>query len=274
MTTDSPTAIELVEATKIFKTKKTFFGRPDAQVTALDRVSFSIRQGEIFGLVGESGSGKTTAGRLIVKLDEPDGGKVLINGESLSEIRGRSLQRFRRRVQMIFQDPYQSLNPYMSVYQTICEPLVIHGRIQPEKRWETVTAALSRVGLSPPENYLNRYPHQLSGGERQRVAIARATVLDPDIVVADEPTSMLDASISIQIFHILMRLKQNLNATFLFITHSLAAALYLCDRIAVIHDGKIVETGPAKTVIHAPEHPYTQRLIRAQPRFRSRKNNK
>ncbi len=267
MKTDSPTAIELVEATKIFRTKKTFFGRSDEQVTALDRVSFSIRQGEIFGLVGESGSGKTTAGRLIAKLDEPDGGKVLVDGENLSTLRGRNMKRFRRRIQMIFQDPYQSLNPYMSVYQTVCEPVVIHRLAAPQKRLETVVSALSQVGLTPPEDYLHRYPHQLSGGQRQRVAIARAVVLNPEIIVADEPTSMLDASISVQIFNILACLKQDLNATFLFITHSLAAALYLCDRIAVIHKGKIVETGPAKAIIRQPEHPYTRELIRAQPRF-------
>ncbi len=267
MKTDSPIAVELVEATKIFRTKKTFFGRSGEQVTALDKVSFSIRQGEIFGLVGESGSGKTTAGRLIVKLDEPDSGNVLVDGVNLSEIRGHKLKRFRRRVQMIFQDPYQSLNPYLSVYQTVCEPVAIHRLAASQKRLETVVSALSQVGLTPPEDYLFRYPHQLSGGQRQRVAIARSTVLNPEIIVADEPTSMLDASISIQIFNILVQLKQNLNATFLFITHSLAAALYLCDRIAVIRRGKIVEMGPAKAIIRKPEHPYTRELIRSQPRF-------
>jgi peptide/nickel transport system ATP-binding protein len=156
----------------------------------------------------------------------------------------------------------------MSVYDTVCEPLIIHRLVPGEDRQQKVIETLSQVGLTPPEEFLNRYPHQLSGGQRQRVAIARATVLDPDFIVADEPTSMLDASISVQIFNILVQLKERLGATFLFITHSLAAALYLCDRIAVIRRGEIVETGPAKNVIRNPQHPYTRELIRAQPRFR------
>ena len=268
MTTESETAIEVDGVTKTYQQKKSFFGGTQSQVVALDRISFSIRRGEIFGLVGESGSGKTTAGRLVVKLEEPDGGRLAVNGQELSSLRGKPLRRFRRQVQMIFQDPYQSLNPYMSIYDTVCEPVIIHRLVRQDQRREKVVEALSEVGLTPAEDYLHRYPHQLSGGQRQRVAIARAVVLNPECIVADEPTSMLDASISVQIFNILVRLKEKLNATFLFITHSLAAALYLCDRIAVIRKGEIVETGPAKKIIRSPEHPYTRELIRAQPRFR------
>jgi peptide/nickel transport system ATP-binding protein len=268
MTKEAPSVIALDAVTKTYRKKASFFGRSESDVVALDRVSFSIRRGEIFGLVGESGSGKTTAGRLIVKLEEPDGGRLTMEGQDLTDIRGPELRRFRRRVQMIFQDPYQSLNPYMSVYDTVCEPVIIHRLAGSEERRQKVVAALADVGLTPPEEFLHRYPHQLSGGQRQRVAIARTIVLSPAFIVADEPTSMLDASISVQIFNILVRLKEKLNATFLFITHSLAAALYLCDRIAVIRNGKILEGGPAKKVIRSPEHPYTRELIRAQPRLR------
>ena len=268
MTKEAPSVIALDAVTKTYRKKASFFGRSESQVVALDRVSFSIRRGEIFGLVGESGSGKTTAGRLIVKLEEPDGGRVTVDGQDLATIRGPELRRFRRRTQMIFQDPYQSLNPYMSVYDTVCEPVIIHRLAGPEERREKVVSALADVGLTPPGDFLHRYPHQLSGGQRQRVAIARAIVLSPSMIVADEPTSMLDASISVQIFNILVQLKEKLNATFLFITHSLAAALYLCDRIAVIRNGEILERGPAKKVIRSPEHPYTRELIRAQPRLR------
>jgi peptide/nickel transport system ATP-binding protein len=268
MTQEASPVIELDAVLKTYRRKKTLFRGGDHEVVALNRISFAVRQGEIFGLVGESGSGKTTAGRLIVKLEDPDGGRLIVDGKDLAELRGPALRKFRRRVQMIFQDPYQSLNPYMSVFDTVCEPLIIHRLVPKEHRQERVVHALMQVGLNPPEEFLNRFPHQLSGGQRQRVAIARTTVLDPDFIVADEPTSMLDASISIQIFNILVRLRNELGATLLFITHSLAAALYLCDRIAVIRHGQIVETGPAKNVIRNPQHPYTRELIRAQPRFR------
>jgi peptide/nickel transport system ATP-binding protein len=270
MTTGAEPAIELDGVVKTYRKKASFFGGAESKVVALDGISFSIRRGEIFGLVGESGSGKTTAGRLVLKLEIPDGGRLAVDGADLSGIRGRALRRFRRKVQMIFQDPYQSLNPYMSVYDTVCEPIIIHRLVNQGQRRDKVVEALSEVGLTPPEEFLHRYPHQLSGGQRQRVAIARAVVLSPEFIVADEPTSMLDASISVQIFNILVQLREKLNATFLFITHSLAAALYLCDRIAVIRGGEIVEKGPAKQIIRSPAHPYTRELIKAQPRLRGR----
>ncbi len=268
MTAEPEPAVEFDAVTKIYRTKTSFFGESGEQVVALNRLALSIQKGEIFGLVGESGSGKTTAGRLIVRLEKPDAGRVIFAGEDVSGLRGQRLRNFRRRVQMIFQDPYQSLNPYMSVYDTVCEPLVIHGLGRKQQRTETVVEALSAVGLTPAAEFLHRFPHELSGGQRQRVAIARATVLGPDFIVADEPTSMLDASISVQIFNILVRLRERLGATFLFITHSLAAALYLCDRIAVIRHGEILERGAAETIIRNPTHPYTRELIRAQPRLK------
>jgi len=268
MTAETPTVIELDSVTKTYRKGGAFRGDAKSEVVALDRITFCIRRGEIFGLVGESGSGKTTVGRLLLKLEEPDQGRLTVEGENLSAIRGPALRQFRRRAQMIFQDPYQSLNPYMSVYHTVGEPVIIHRLVQPNQRRKKVVEALAEVGLTPPEDFLPRYPHQLSGGQRQRVAIARATILSPAFIVADEPTSMLDASISVQIFNILVQLREKLSATLLFITHSLAAARYLCDRIAVIRRGEIVESGPTAQIIRDPQHPYTRELILAQPRFR------
>lgn len=255
---------------KTFTSGGSFWGGAKKKVVALNRVSLKIYRGEIFGLVGESGSGKTTMGRLIVKLEKPDGGTLLIDGKDSARIKGKRLKDFRRKVQMIFQDPYQSLNPYLSLYDTVCEPLVIHNIGRTKSRGDRIREVLKSVGLSPPDDFFYRYPHQLSGGQRQRVAIARAMILNPELVVADEPTSMLDAPISIQIFNILSELRERLNVTFLFITHSLAAARYLCDRIGVIYRGKLVEIGTAEDIIQNPKHPYTQALIEAHPRFQNK----
>lgn len=252
---------------KVYETKGNLFGRGRRQVVALNDLNLQISQGEIFGLVGESGSGKTTAGRLIVRLENPDGGRILLDGRDTGALRGADLKSLRRRVQMIFQDPYQSLNPQISILETIAEPLLIHRSTKRRDRLDKVREMMSRVGLSPPEDFLHRFPHQLSGGQRQRVAIARAMILEPELVVADEPTSMLDASISAQIFNILMGLRRDMNVTFLFITHSMAAARYLCDRIAVLYRGHLVEQGAADEIIHRPAHPYTQALIDAIPKF-------
>jgi len=182
-------------------------------------------------------------------------------------LKGGALKAFRRKIQMIFQDPYQSLNPQRSIYDTVSEPLKIHRMGKPSERKDRVRDALKSVGLSPPDDFLFRYTHQLSGGQRQRVAIARAMVLNPEFVIADEPTSMLDASISAQIFNILLAMRKNFGVTQMFISHSLAAARYLCDRIAVIYRGNLMEIGPAEEVIRNPMHPYTQALIDAVPKF-------
>ncbi len=242
-------------------------GKGSGQVVALDQVSFQVQPGEIFGLVGESGSGKTTAGRLIVSLEKPDGGAVRVAGQDLGRLGHRALRRHSRNVQMIFQDPYQSLNPQMSVLDTVAEPLEIHRLARGAAVEDRVWRVMEEVGLSPPWDYGHRFPHQLSGGQRQRVAIARAVVLEPRFLVADEPTSMLDASISAQIFNILLALRQDLGVSILFITHSLAAARYLCDRIGVIYRGNLMEVGPADAVIRTPLHPYTRALIDALPAF-------
>ena len=261
--------LELDNITKIYKTKATLFSKKRTDVIALNRISLKIFRGEIFGIVGESGSGKTTVGRLIVGLEELSAGKIFLDGVEITALRAKALKRFRKKVQMIFQDPYQSLNPQLSIYDTLAEPLLIHRIGAADSRPGQVSEAMKSAGLSPPDEYLHRYPHQLSGGQRQRVAIARAMVLKPEVVVADEPTSMLDASISAQIFNILLGMRDHLDVTLLFITHSLAAARYLCDRIAVMYKGSLMEIGPADEVIQNPKHPYTRALIDALPKFGS-----
>ncbi len=267
MGSEKKTVLELRDISKIYKTRASFFGPGGEQVVALNRISLTIYKGEIFGLVGESGSGKTTAGRLIVGLENPKEGEIYLNSTEITGLKGRALKDYRRKVQMIFQDPYQSLNPQLSIYESVAEPLIIHKMAGGVERLERVSQTLKTVGLSPPQEFLYRYPHQLSGGQRQRVAIARAMVLGPEFVVADEPTSMLDASYSAQIFNILLNVRDTLQVTILFITHNLAAARYLCDRVGVIYKGNLMELGPADEVIQNPKHPYTQALIDAIPKF-------
>jgi peptide/nickel transport system ATP-binding protein len=261
------TVVELDRVVKKYRTKGSFFSVHGEEVVALNQVSIKVFKGEIFGLVGESGSGKTTAGRLIVRLEEPEEGRILLDDHEITHLGRQERKSFARKVQMIFQDPYQSLNPQLSIIDTISEPLTIHKMGNPRQKEDAVWQAMKAVGLSPPEDFAHRYPHQLSGGQRQRVAIARAMVLQPEFVVADEPTSMLDASISAQIFNILLRMRDELHVSIMFITHSLAAARYLCDRIGVIYKGSVMEIGPAEEVIRNPKHPYTRALLDALPKF-------
>lgn len=265
--TISQPILELDGISRVYHTKGNIFGHGARKVVALNEVSLTVGRGEVFGLVGESGSGKTTAGRLIVRLERPDQGAIRLEGDDIVGLKGQSLQAYRRRVQMVFQDPYQSLNPQVSILDSVAEPLVTHKISDPREHLDKVVQVLDRVGLSPAEDFIYRFPHQLSGGQRQRVAIARAVILEPDLLVADEPTSMLDASYSAQIFEILLGVRDQMDATIIFITHSLAAARYLCDRIAVIYHGNLMELGPASQVISAPKHPYTQALIDATPKF-------
>jgi peptide/nickel transport system ATP-binding protein len=267
MNKDKTPILKLKDIRKVYKTRGSLFGKTGNDVVALNHLSFEIDSGEIFGLVGESGSGKTTCGRLIVRLEDPESGEIHMDGQEITELKGRALKGFRRRVQMIFQDPYQSLNSQLSIFESVAEPLIIHHMGNGSERLQRVLDTLKVVGLSPPEDFIGCYPHQLSGGQRQRVAIARAMVLDPDLVVADEPTSMLDASYSAKIFNILRKVRDTINVSILFITHSLSAARYLCDRIAVMYQGNLMEVGPADDVIKTPKHPYTQALIDALPRF-------
>lgn len=266
-TTGRSAILSMTDVTKVYHTGNSLLGKPGGRVVALDRLSLDIRAGEIFGLVGESGSGKTTASRLIVGLESPDEGMIQFDGKDIVGLKGRERRNFARKVQVIFQDPYQSLNAHLSIFDTVCEPLAIHGIGDRATRRLQVCEALETAGLTPPEVYLDRYPHQLSGGQRQRVAIARAMVLKPRFLIADEPTSMLDASISFQIFRLLHRLRETFGVTMLFITHSLAAARNLCDRVGVIYRGRLVEEGTARETIMHPRHPYTQALLDAHPRF-------
>lgn len=267
MDTHAAPILSMTDVTKVYRGGDSLFGKADSRVIALDRISLEINSGEIFGLVGQSGSGKTTVSRLIVGLETPDGGGIQFEGRDIVGLKGRVRRAFTKNVQVIFQDPYQSLNAHFSIFDTVCEPLIIHGIGDRSARLVRVCEALETAGLTPVETYLNRYPHQLSGGQRQRVAIARAMVLAPRFLIADEPTSMLDASISFQIFRLLHRLRENFGVTMLFITHSLAAARNLCDRVGVIYQGRLVEQGTAQETIMHPRHPYTKALLDAHPRF-------
>jgi oligopeptide/dipeptide ABC transporter ATP-binding protein len=243
----------------------TLRGAPPRFVRAVDGVDLRIRSGEVVSLVGESGCGKTTTGRALVRLAPISGGRVLLDGKDVTGIGGRELRDYRRRVQIIFQDPYESLNPKQMIGDIIAEPLDIHGVPSGAERAERVTRALESAGLRPARAYLRRFPHELSGGQRQRVAIAAAMVLDPEFVVADEPVSMLDVSVRTGILRIMMELRQSRGVGYLFITHDLSLAWLIADRIAVMYLGRVVETGPAERLVSQPRHPYTQALLSVMP---------
>lgn len=239
-------------------------GEPE-YVRAVDGVSFEITRGEVFGLVGESGSGKTTVGRLVVRLLEPTEGQVIFDHIDISTHSKEELRRLRARMQVIFQDPMASLNPRMSVSDAIAHPLQIHYPEKVKEKEKIVGDVLEDVGLVPPHIFLNKYPHQLSGGQRQRVVIARALVTEPDLILADEPIAMADVSVRALLLDLMQRLKDEHNLTYLFITHDLATAKYICDRIGVMYLGKLVEVGQLSAVYSKPLHPYTQALMAAVP---------
>ena len=234
-------------------------------IHAVDGISFAIRKREIFGLAGESGCGKTTTGMTLVGLYKPTEGKIYFKGKDLSLIRGKELKKLRRKLQMIFQDPYASLNPRFTVFDTVAEPLRIHKIGEKEEITDRVSRALEESGLKPPEFFFDKFPHELSGGQRQRVCIARALVLEPEFLVADEPVSMLDVSIRAGILDLLQRLNRKLELACLFISHDLSVMRHICHRVAIMYLGKIVEKGPTEELIKKPLHPYSKALISAVP---------
>jgi peptide/nickel transport system ATP-binding protein len=239
-------------------------GSAPARVRAVDGVSFELGRGEILGLVGESGCGKTTTGRMIMKLLPPTTGRIFVEGREVTRIRREEEIAYRRGVQMVFQDPYASLDPRYRVRDVLEEPLLIH-HVGPSRaeRMHMVRRALERVKMTPVDDFMDRYPHMLSGGQRQRVAVARALILSPRIVVADEPVSMIDLSTRAEILHMMKGIQREMDLSLLYITHDISTARYFTDRIAVMYLGRIVEVGPAEEVIDAPRHPYTRALIDA-----------
>lgn len=236
-------------------------------IKAVDEVNFELYRGEIFGLVGESGCGKSTLSRTLLQLIKPTGGKVEFLGEDLTPLSAEKMRPKRRLMQMIFQDPLACLNPLMTVGESIADPLLIHQKVSLETAKKEVLEMLDRVGLTPVEEFYRRYPRELSGGQQQRVAIARALITRPELVICDEPVSMLDASVQTQVLELMLELQKLFNLTYLFITHDLWLARFLCDRIAVMTAGKIVEMGDTEQIFSHPQHPYTQKLIAAAPRI-------
>jgi len=245
---------------------QTLLSRRELYVRAVDGIDFHIRKKEIFGLVGESGSGKTTTGRTLLRLTEPTDGKIFFDGKNITKLSEKEFKPLRRKMQMIFQDPYESLNPKLTIFDTVAEPIMIQKIVEEEKEIEEkVYNALEDVQLIPPEEFFFRYPHELSGGQRQRVAVARALVLSPEFVVADEPVSMLDASIRAEVLNLLFNIMKKYSVSFLYITHDLALARHICDRVAVMYLGKIVEQAPMEKLVYEPLHPYTKALMNAVP---------
>ncbi|WP_457591478.1 ABC transporter ATP-binding protein [Geoglobus sp.] len=240
---------------------------PPRFVRAVDGISFEIRKQQIFALVGESGCGKTTTGKLIMKLIEPTEGRIFLRGKDVSHLRSKEeVLKYRKTVQMIYQDPFSSINPRFRVYDVLEEPLIIHGvGDSRSEREELIHRALELVRLTPPDEFISRFPHMLSGGQRQRVAIARAIILNPEFVVADEPVSMLDVSIRAEILELMRKLRNDLGLTYLYITHDLSTARYFSDWIGVMYLGRIVEMGEVDKVIDTPLHPYTKALLEAVP---------
>ena len=255
--------LEIRNLQKYFPIRGGILSRVVANVKAVEDVSFTIKPGEVVGLVGESGSGKTTAGRSILRLIEPTDGEVIFNGTDVTKLSKGEMREFRKEMQIIFQDPFASLNPRMTVGDIIGEALTIHNLAKGKEKTERVSDLLERVGLSP--SHMRRYPHEFSGGQRQRIGIARALAVDPEFIVADEPVSALDVSIQAQVVNLLQDLKEELGLTLLFIAHDLAVVEYISDKVIVMYLGRVMEIAPSKELYANPLHPYTEALLSAVP---------
>ena len=255
--------LEVTGLTKVFPLRQGLLGRSVGGVTAVKDVSFTVRRGEVLGLVGESGSGKTTIGRCILRLVEPTEGEILFDGVSVPGLSKSDLKQFRRRMQVVFQDPYSSLNPRMRIGPAIEEILATHDIVPAQGRKDRLRELFERVGL--PADTANRFPHEFSGGQRQRVGIARALAFEPSVLILDEPVSALDVSVQAQILNLIIGLQEKLNLTYLFVSHDLAVVQHVADEVAVMYLGKIVESGSADDLFSNPAHPYTQALLSASP---------
>ncbi len=262
-----PPILEVSDLRKLFPVGRLhLWSRHARYVYAVDDVSFQLGRGEVLALVGESGCGKSTLALTLMGLEKPTAGKLVFEGQDVTHVEGRELKQMRRHIQMVFQDPYESLSPLMTIGQIVAEPLVVHGLARDKgEQAERVRQAMEDAGLKPAEAYINRLPHELSGGQRQRVVIAGALVLEPAVLLADEPVSMLDVSIRAEILNLLADLRARRGISILFITHDLATAAYFTDRVAVMYLGRIVEIGPTRDVLAAPAHPYTQALLSVIP---------
>ena len=255
--------LDVKDLVKHFPLKKTKLFQEQPYVYAVNSVSFHLNKGETLGLVGESGCGKTTTGRVILRLIEPTAGVINFEGQNVADLKNKDLKEFRRRAQMVFQDPFASLNPRMTVGDIVGEPLLVHGIGTAADRADRVAEVLDKVGLEPA--YMRRFPHEFSGGQRQRIGIARVLTLNPRLLIADEPVSALDVSIQAQIINLLVRLQEELQLSYLFVSHDLAVVEHIADRVAIMYLGKIVEIAPSQLIYNDARHPYTRALLTAIP---------
>jgi oligopeptide transport system ATP-binding protein len=255
--------LEVTNLQKYFPVNSGPFSRTKSYVKAVEDATFTVQQGEALGIVGESGSGKSTLAKAVLRLIEPTGGSVKLEGRELTTLPEREMNKLRARMAMVFQDPYSSLNPRMTVFETVAEPLTIHGVASGKEAQRRVKELIELVGLR--EEHLFRFPHEFSGGQRQRIGIARALALNPKLLVLDEPTSALDVSVQAQVLALLKQLQKELGLTYVFISHDLGVIRYICDRVAVMYLGRIVETGSVERIFQSPSHQYTRALLDAIP---------